>query len=127
VNYALVGVGGLVGATARFAVYQFLVPRLGAGFPYATFLVNATGSLLIGVLVTLLVARTADPAWRLLLITGLLGGYTTFSAFSHETVSLLLDQRWARATLYVAGSNLVGIAACWGGIILARAFTGDPA
>jgi CrcB protein len=120
VAYAWVGIGGLVGAMARFAVYQLVVPRLGTGFPFATLLVNATGSLLIGVVVTWLTARAVDPAWRLVLVTGFLGGYTTFSAFSHETVSLLLDQRWERATLYVVGSNVVGVVACWGGIVLVR-------
>jgi CrcB protein len=124
VAYAWVGIGGLVGATARFAVYQLMVPRLGAGFPYATFLVNASGSLLIGVLVTWLTARAIDPAWRLMLVTGFLGGYTTFSAFSHETVSLLLDQQWERATLYVVASNVVGVAACWIGMGLTRAVLG---
>jgi len=123
VAYLWVGIGGRLGACTRYAVYQLAAARLGPGFPYGTFAVNATGSLAIGVIVTLLLARAADPAWRLVLVTGFLGGYTTFSAFSFESVTLLHDGRWGRAAVYVFGSNLLGLAACWAGVALGRALT----
>ena len=119
-EYVWVGLGGLIGANARFAVGRLAAERLGAAFPYGTFLVNATGSLAIGVLLTLLAARTTDPAGRLLLVTGVLGGYTTFSAFTFETVALARDGHWGRAALYVVASNLVGLVACWGGMAVGR-------
>lgn len=115
-----VGVGGFLGANARFGLTRLLVDRLSGGFPYATFIVNVTGSLAIGILLTLMTQRLTDPVWRLFTIVGFLGGYTTFSTYSFEAVVLLEQGRTARALLYVLGSNLVGLLACYGGIVLAR-------
>jgi fluoride exporter len=120
VEYVWVGLGGLVGAVARFAVGKQAAERLGTAFPYGTLLVNVTGSLAIGLVVAFVLARVTDPAWRLLLVAGFLGGYTTFSAFAFEAVALLQDGRWGRAVLYVLASNLIGLAACWGGLALGR-------
>ena len=120
-DYVWVGIGGLVGANARYGLDRLAADRFGTAFPYGTLIANLTGSLAIGVLLTLLVARVADPAWRLLLITGFLGGYTTFSAYTFQTVALVEDGRLGRAAVYVLGSNLIGLAACWGGVLLGRA------
>ena len=120
-EYVWVGVGGLVGANARYGLGRLLAERWGAAFPYGTFVVNATGSVAIGVVMTLLVARVADPAWRLLIVTGFLGGYTTFSAYSFEAVAMLQEGRWGRALVYVLGSNLVGLVGCWMGVAIGRA------
>lgn len=106
-----VGLGGAVGAMARFGVVQLAVARWGASFPWGTLAVNVTGSLAIGFLAAVLSARNADSALRFFLITGVLGGYTTFSAFSFETLAMLYEQRWAAATSYVAGSVVLGLAA----------------
>ncbi len=119
-EYVWVGLGGLIGANARYGLARLITERWGASFPYGTLVVNATGSLAIGVLLTLLLARVADPAWRLLIVTGFLGGYTTFSAFSFEAVALLQEGRWGRAAVYVLGSNLLGVAGCWAGIVVGR-------
>ena len=115
-----VGVGGFLGANARFGLTRLLVDRLNGGFPYATFIVNVTGSLAIGILLTLMTQRLTDPVWRLFAVVGFLGGYTTFSTYSFEAVVLLQQGRAARALLYVLGSNLLGLLACYGGIVLAR-------
>ncbi len=123
-EYVWVGVGGGVGAAARYGVARFAAGAAGHAFPYATFVVNLSGSFAIGVVLTLLAARVADPVWRLLLVTGFLGGYTTFSAFAFETVELLQDGRFGRAALYVLGSNLLGLLACWGGMAAARGMSG---
>ena len=120
-EYVWVGIGGLLGANARYGLGRLVTERAGTGFPYGTLVVNVTGSLAIGVLLTLLVARVPDPAWRLLIVTGFLGGYTTFSAYSFETVVLLAEGRWGRAALYVLGSNLIGLIGCWAGVMLGRA------
>ena len=123
--YAWVFVGGGLGAVARYALGQWIVTRAdlsaGTGFPLHTLLINVTGSLAIGVLVVLFQERSGlDPALRLFFVVGLLGGYTTFSAFSAETIALLERGDWPRAALYVAASNLLSLAACGAGVILGR-------
>jgi len=121
VEYLWVGLGGLLGANARFVLTRLVVERVGIAFQYyGTFLVNATGSVAIGVLLTVLVARVSDPAWRLGLVTGFLGGYTTFSSYSFEAVGLMMEGRWGRAAAYVLGSNLLALAGCWLGVLLGR-------
>ena len=121
-EYLWVGLGGFVGANTRYGLTGFVARRLGSGFPFGTLLINVSGSLLIGLILTLLVERfVADPAWRLLLVVGFLGGYTTFSSYSFEVIALIEHGQWGRAIGYVVGSNLLGLAACFAGIALARA------
>ena len=118
--YLWVALGGAAGAVARYAVAQWAGARWSWTFPWGTFAVNLTGSLAIGLVMTLLLARGADPAYRLLLVTGFLGGYTTFSAFSFEVVSLLEARRWDAAALYVAASVVLGLMATLLGLGLGR-------
>ncbi len=120
--YVWVALGGAVGAASRFAVAQWAGARWGGTFPWGTFAVNLTGSLAIGLVMTLLLARGADPTYRLLLVTGFLGGYTTFSAFSIETLALLEARRWEAAALYVGGSVALGLLAAALGLGLGRLF-----
>jgi CrcB protein len=120
VTYLWVALGGAAGAAARFAVAQWMGTRWGWTFPWGTFAVNFTGSLAIGLVMTLLIARGADPMYRLLLVTGFLGGYTTFSAFSFEALGLLEARRWDAAALYVAGSVGLGLLATVLGLGLGR-------
>ena len=78
-DYLWVGLGGFLGANARYALGTWIVQRIGLSFPWHTLLINVTGSLAIGAILVLLTERlVADPAWRLFLVVGLLGGYTTF-------------------------------------------------
>jgi CrcB protein len=119
-TYLWVALGGAVGATARYGVAQWAGQRWGTLFPWGTLIVNVTGSLAIGVLLSVLLARDADPALRLLLVTGFLGGYTTFSAFSAETLALVEARRWDVAALYVTGSVALGLVACALGLALGR-------
>ena len=118
--YLWVALGGATGTAARFAVAQWMGARWGWTFPWGTFAVNVTGSLAIGLVMTLLVTRGADPMYRLLLVTGFLGGYTTFSAFSFEALTLLEARRWDAAALYVIGSVLLGLLATALGLGLGR-------
>jgi fluoride exporter len=118
--YLWVALGGAAGAAARYGVAQWTSGRWGWTFPWGTLVVNVTGSLAIGLVLTLLLARNADAAYRYLLVSGFLGGYTTFSAFSIETLALVESRRWDVATLYVAGSVALGLLATALGLALGR-------
>ncbi|MEQ1802391.1 MAG: fluoride efflux transporter CrcB [Gammaproteobacteria bacterium] len=123
--------GGAAGSVLRYLVsgvsQRLLVPGAGslAALPAGTLVVNVTGSLLIGLLAGLAESRSVfGPEARLLLVTGFLGGYTTFSAFSLETLLLLRAGQSATAFATVALQVLLGVAAAWAGFALA---TGRPA
>ena len=121
IRYLLVLIGGGTGAMARYAAGSAIMIRFGGKFPLGTLVINVTGSFLIGFLMTMLTERfKLDPNWRLLLVVGFLGGYTTFSSFEWETYSALRDgARWTGA-LNVVSSVTLGYAAVWLGAILAR-------
>ncbi len=111
--------GAAVGALARWGAGLWLNPLWG-GFPLGTLLVNCLGGGLIGVALVWF-TRSPDDLLRLLLVTGLLGGFTTFSAFSAESLGLLQRDAWALALLHSA-AHLLGALACTGlGFALARA------
>ena len=121
-SYLWVALGGGLGAAARYAIGAWMVPRFGATFPLHTLLINVTGSLLIGALLPLLVDRPQiDPAWRLFLVVGFLGGYTTFSSYSFELISLARAGSWSAAALYLLASNALSLAACALGMLTASA------
>ena len=121
-DYLWVGLGGFLGANARYALGAWIVQRAGPAFPWHTLLINVTGSLAIGAILTLLTERlVADPAWRLFLVVGFLGGYTTFSSYTFEGLELLREGEWLAALWYALGSNLLGLAATYLGMVLARA------
>lgn len=111
----LVGIGGAAGSILRYLVSMAANAALGAGFPWGTLAVNATGSAAIGALASLSLQHNG----RLLLLTGLLGGFTTFSAFSLETAQLWQRAPWL-AALYVAASLGGGFAGFAAGQTLAR-------
>ncbi len=114
--------GGGLGSVLRFGITYGMTQRLGAGFPWATFAVNLTGSFIIGVAtrLTLTRANAASPLVRLFFMTGVLGGYTTFSTFSFDAVQLIGDRAVFPAVAYVCGSVILGIGAAIGGVAFAR-------
>jgi CrcB protein len=121
-DYVWVALGGAVGAACRYAIGVLIVSRVGNTFPWHTLLINVSGSLAIGILLVLLTERlVADPMWRLLLVVGFLGGYTTFSSYTYEAIALVEAGEWQSAAWYVVGSNGLGLLATWGGMIAARA------
>jgi fluoride exporter len=120
VTYLWVAIGGAAGAVARYGVAQWAGNRFGWAFPWGTLAVNVSGSLAIALVMTALLVRGADPALRFLLVTGFLGGYTTFSAFSFETLALIEARRWDAAALYVVASVVLGLGACALGLLLGR-------
>ena len=119
----LVGAGGFAGAVLRYAVGLLALRWLPPAFPYGTFLVNVTGCFAIGVLAAAFDTRSAGLAPRLFWITGVLGGYTTFSAFGLETAGLLGRGSLVAAGLNVGGQVVIGLAAVWAGAAFVRAWT----
>jgi len=118
-----VGCGGIVGAVARYAV-ALALPTATGGFPWDTFLVNATGSFVLGLLLVVLVERfPARGLARPLLGTGVIGAYTTFSTFEVDSLTLLRDGHPEVAVVYLAASVVAGLAAVWVGITAGRELT----
>ncbi len=117
-----VAIGGAIGSLARHLLGAEIGHWLGPGFPYGTLAVNVIGGLVMGLLVELMALKwSAGPEIRAFLTVGLLGGFTTFSAFSLDVVLLTERGDWAAAGAYVAGSVLLSIAALIAGLRLMRA------
>lgn len=119
-RYMVVLAGAGLGGLARYVLGTWIMAKYGGRFPLGTFLINVSGAFLIGVLMTLLTERwQPHPNWRLFLVVGVLGGYTTFSSFEYETLQAVRDgERWI-GLLYVAGSVVLGYMAVWLGAVLA--------
>jgi fluoride exporter len=112
-TYLWVALGGGLGAAARYAIGAWMIPRAVSAFPLHTLLINVTGSLAIGALLAFLTDHPQlDPAWRLFLVVGFLGGYTTFSSYSFELISLARAGNWSAAAGYLVASNALSLAAC---------------
>ena len=117
-----VALGGAVGSMARFGVNMAAPRFLGQSFPWATLTVNIVGSLLMGFLVSFLAEKYADqPDLRLFLLTGVLGGFTTFSAFSLDVLNLVQRGEAAMAFVYAMASVLLSIIAVFAGFMMSRA------
>lgn len=122
--YLLVGIGGFLGANARFLVGTWAARTFDTRFPIGTFLVNVSGCFLIGILATLIVERLVDRPDHIqfLLVIGFLGAYTTFSSFAFENDALFSYGHWWIAVLNITLSVLVGLFAARAGVWLARAW-----
>lgn len=120
-RYLLVMLGAAAGGAARYAIGTAVMQRFGIRFPLGTLVVNVSGCFLIGVLMTLLTERwAAYPQWRLVLVVGVLGGYTTFSSFAWETYQSVRDSSPVIGLANIFGSVTLGYAAVWCGALLAR-------
>ncbi len=118
----LIGCGGFIGTIARYAVTTMVYRLLGASFPYGTLTVNILGCLLIGFVSTAAEERDMIAhSTRLYLTIGILGGFTTFSAFGYETLTILRLGNILPAALYVLASVVTGLVGVWLGGLLARA------
>lgn len=116
-----VACGSAAGGVARYWSGSALQRLLGATFPWGTFAVNVIGCGLMGFLATWAMERADwSPEMRLLLTTGLLGGFTTFSAFSHETLRLAENGDWPRALANITATLILTLLAVWAGATLAR-------
>ena len=112
------GAGGL----CRYLINLYVVQKIGPGFPFATLFINVSGSFLIGVVIELSQTRALGigPLSRVALTAGFLGGYTTFSTFAYETLTLGGEGELRLSLAYSLGSVVLGVAACYAGVIAAR-------
>jgi CrcB protein len=116
-NLLLVGFGGGLGSMARYLCQKWFALNYPHHFPWGTFAVNVTGCLLIGIFWGLhFKSFSQQENWKLFLMTGLCGGYTTFSAFTLESIGLLREQKTGLFFLYIGGSVLLGLLATYAGM-----------
>jgi len=117
----LISAGAVFGANARYWIGDWAAQKWGAAFPYGTVLINITGSLLIGLFLTVATERfMVDPRLRLLIVVGFLGAYTTFSTYSFESFNLFYRGQWLLGILNAFGSTVVGILAVGVGVLLGK-------
>lgn len=121
-EYLMVGAGGMLGAITRYGIGKFVGRRWSQSFPLATFCINITGSFILGLLYILFLGTvgTLGGVLKPIVITGFLGAYTTFSAFSLEIVSLLEDRQVTTAAAYFLVSLVGGLTAAFLGILLGQ-------
>ncbi len=119
-SWLMVVLGGGLGSLARYLLGTAIMSRFGPRFPLGTMIINITGSFTIGVLMTLLTERLEPhPYWRLFLVIGFLGGYTTFSSFEYESLQAVRDGGLLPGLLNLFGSVALGFAAVWAGVLVA--------
>lgn len=123
-NLLLVAAGGAIGAALRYLAGAWLAALLGPGFPWGTFFVNVTGSFLIGMILVLVEGGALPAGARLFLAVGIMGGYTTFSTYSYETLGLITDGELAKAFVYVFGQVFLGLFGVYLGVVAGRILGG---
>src|SRR5687768_13108473 len=125
IRFLLVCLGGALGSGARYLVSLGAAAAFGIAFPYGTLIVNLAGSFLVAFLMHVsMTGEILSPEWRLLLTTGVMGGFTTYSAFNEETLSYFRAGAWGMGTLNVAATLVGCLAAGLAGFALARLIVG---
>lgn len=120
-KYLFIAFGGALGSMVRYWVGSTIASRMGTKFPYGTFVINITACVIIGFSLTLLAKRAdLNPAWRFLLPVGFIGAYSTFSTYEWETLSTIRTGAFLLAALYAISSLILGLAAVWGGSMIAE-------
>lgn len=115
-----IGTGSFIGGISRYLLSQFIQSKFLSTFPLGTLGVNIIGCFLIGLVFGLADRGNLTQEWRLFLATGMMGGFTTFSAFSNETVSMLRDGQLWYASVYIVSSVLLGLIATFIGILIVK-------
>ncbi len=124
IRILLVALGGAIGASTRYLLGMWIQTRLGPDFPWGTFAINTSGSFLIGLVLGLVDTGMLSAEARLFLAVGVLGGYTTFSSFSYETLELLSDGNIQAFLFNALGQLVAGLLAVYLGIALSRSLGG---
>jgi len=120
-KYLLIAFGGALGSMARYWVGSTIGSRMGTKFPYGTFVINITACMIIGFSLTFLAKRAdLNPAWRFLVPVGFIGAYSTFSTYEWETLSTIRTGAFSLAAFYAISSLILGLAAVWGGSVIAE-------
>jgi CrcB protein len=120
-NYVWIAFGAIVGASARYFLSVLISRNFVSAFPYATLLINFTGSLVLGFFLTFSTGRALlDPRWRLLVAIGFCGSYTTFSSYAFESFALMEQGQWLLSGINIVASNALCLAAVLAGAALAR-------
>ena len=120
-KYLLIAFGGALGSMARYWVGSTIAGRMGTKFPYGTFVINITACMIIGFSLTFLAKRAElNPAWRFLVPVGFIGAYSTFSTYEWETLSTIRTGAFLLAAFYAVSSLILGLAAVWGGSVIAE-------
>ncbi|HKJ32603.1 MAG TPA: fluoride efflux transporter CrcB [Balneolales bacterium] len=117
----LVGIGGFFGSVGRYLLGQLVQSQILSSFPLGTMTVNIIGCFIIGIIYALATRGVASPEIRVLIATGFCGGFTTFSSFAYENMTLLQDGQFFYATLYAGVSFFVGLIAAYVGVIAVKA------
>jgi len=121
VQYLVIGLGGFLGANARYLLNLWVAGRIGLAFPWGTLLINVSGSFIIGLFLQIMTVRTTLPAeYRLFFATGFLGAYTTFSTFTYESMQLLREGEFLLAFANLGGSLALGMVAVTLGWLLGQ-------
>lgn len=118
----IVGAGGFIGSVMRYLVQFFVEKELSSTFPWGTFIANISGSFIIGVVFALAhKGNLLSAEWRMFLAVGICGGFTTFSSFAYNNLTMLKEQAYGQFILNVGGSLIFGLLAVYLGMILVRA------
>lgn len=116
-----IGAGGFLGSVSRFLVSRYFQQLSLSSFPYGTFIVNVAGCLLVGILFGVSAkSGWISPEWRMFLVVGFLGGFTTFSTFSMENIAMLRDGDFFHFFLYIGSTLILGLAATLFGILMTK-------
>lgn len=120
-NFVFVSLGAIAGANARYVLSRYAARVLGPVFPYGTLVINVVGSFIVGWFMIWTTERVlVDPRWRLLLVVGFCGGFTTFSSYAFESMAYLEQGQWALMAANVVTNNVLSLLAALAGMALAR-------
>ena len=121
VNYVWIALGAIAGASARYFLSLLIARNFPSAFPYGTLLINVSGSLLVGFFLVFSTERVLlEPRWRVLVVIGFCGSYTTFSSYAFESFALIEQGQWLLTGINIVVSNVFCLAAVLGGAALAR-------
>jgi fluoride exporter len=120
-NFLAISLGAIVGANSRYLVSRYAARLLGPVFPYGTLIINVVGSFLVGWFLIWTSERVLiDPRWRLLVVIGFCGGFTTFSSYAYESMAYFEQGQWWLMAVNVVSNNLLSLLAAMAGMALAR-------
>ncbi len=120
-DLVIVSIGAIVGANARWVISRYAARLLGPVFPYGTLIINIAGSLIVGFFIIWTSERVlVDPRWRLLIVVGFCGAFSTFSSYAFETMAYFEQGQWALMLANVLSNNLLCLGAVLAGMVLAR-------